>query len=97
MSKKEVSFTWYVASDPYGECAPDWMRSVAVSSIGTIFIPGAACGNEERAFLLAGFDGVEVAVSDGHFYFPSWWMRETFPRMNSAIDKMEAAVKSIHQ
>lgn len=72
---------------------PRWRRLVAVDDDGTVFVPAAMSGNEQKAVLLSAYDAVKCIERSGHFYLPTAFMVATFPDTLQACQAAEASVK----
>ena len=71
---------------------PQWLRSAAIDSDGTIYAPGVMVG-EMQALLCASYDGTPMILDDTHAYFPTPWLMREFPETAEECRKIERRVK----
>jgi hypothetical protein len=73
-----TAMTWIVTDRP--ALIPQWQRSAAVDSDGTVFVPAVIAGNEMAVLMAAGWDGnVPAVMDDGHVYLPAQWIAKEYP------------------
>jgi hypothetical protein len=76
-----------------GRKVPIWVRSAALASDGTVFIPAMVAGSESDAILSAGYDGVTMVRYRGHAYVPANWLRQEYPHAADLTMKIERGVR----
>jgi hypothetical protein len=72
---------------------PAWLRSAALATDGTVFIPAAVVGSEMDAVLSAGYDGVTIVRYRGHTYVPADWIRQEYPQATDLSMRIERRVR----
>lgn len=81
--------TWVEVS---GKGAVWTRRAFHEDQTGIVYLPGVISGNEQMAVLCAGFDGVDVVIDRKHFYFPSKWMKQEYPKLKKLIELAERRI-----
>ena len=72
----------------------EWLRTSFIDDYGQIYLPVAAFADEQLAFMCLAFDGNITTVShEGHYYAPTWWLINEYPKHKKAIEIMRDRVQ----
>jgi hypothetical protein len=72
---------------------PAWLRSAALATDGTAFIPAAVVGSELDEVLSAEYDSVTIVRYRGHAYVPADWIRREYPQATDLSIRIERGVR----
>lgn len=86
--------TWFAVDNPEKKRIPEWRRSCGISDKGTVFVPAAMAGDETEfnVMLCAQDDQQHVAVHLNHYFVPSTWLKQEFPKHLELIEIIENRV-----
>lgn len=90
---EKITIEWLEVPNPQGANIPAWKRSVGLDGTGTLLIPAAIAGNEERVLLCAMYDGTKYVNFKNHAYLPSDWLAREFPECRDICVIMENHIK----
>jgi hypothetical protein len=92
----DAEMNWLTVEAPPGKKIPAWTRSAAITKDGTIYLPVAICGDENRAMMAATWDGgVPFLQRDGHLYLPADWMAQEYTREAENIQHIAERVRQL--
>lgn len=96
MEDNAQEMTWLTVEGPPGRKIPAWTRSAAITNDGTVYLPAAICGDENRAMMAAMWDGgVPLLQRDGHLYLPADWMAQEYPREAENVQHIADRVRQL--
>lgn len=83
--------TWFAVDNPEKKRFPEWRRSLGVGDKGTVFVPTAMAGDETEfnVMLCALAEQQGVAVHLDHYFVPSTWLKQEFPKHFELIEIIE--------
>jgi hypothetical protein len=93
MEQRDVAMQWFVAANQEALEQPEWLRSAAIDTRGTIFLSAALAGPEGKVFLVARREHVAYATNQDHLYLPATWLAERFPEISSECRVVAARVR----
>jgi hypothetical protein len=97
MERRDVAMQWFVAANQEALEQPEWLRSAALDTRGTIFLSAALAGPEGKVFLMARREHVAYANNQGHMYLPATWLAERFPEITAECRVVAARVRRAAQ
>jgi hypothetical protein len=90
----DPEMTWLTVESPPGRKIAAWARSAAIMKGGTVYLPAAICGDENRAMVAAAWDGgVPLLQRDGHLYLPADWLAQEYPREAENVQHIAERVR----
>ena len=89
----QTNLTWY-ENKIGSQKTPKWIRTIAVTDDGKIFIPAAIHGNEKAAFMCASFDGIPYIFDNEHLYLPLEWIEKE--SHDPRVKNLCSAIKNKH-
>ena len=88
----EETVTWISKPNSPETNFPKWLRSVALTGDGCVFVPAYLAGSERPVFLAALFDGQSALMKCGHIYVPAVWLASQFPDTRELCEKIRHGV-----
>jgi hypothetical protein len=92
----DPEMNWLTVESPPGRKIPAWARAAAITKDGTVYLPAAICGDENRAMMAAAWDGgIPLLERDGHVYLPADWMAQEYPREAENVQHIAERVRQL--
>lgn len=88
------SMIWHTVSERPDAPLPEYLRTVGVAEDGTMYLPAAIGGSEQKAMLCASYDHEPLAVFRGHIYLRANWLAQEY---RSMADVVEVIVRRLRE